>query len=141
MDELRRIKMGKRIILLAIILIAICATAFGQEKVTLTTYYPAPYGVYNELRAKTMGIGNTWYDPTTAPITGDTDLIVEGNVGIGTATPGAYKLNVNGNVYIGGDAVQTFIVPPSQRVAQKSTETVADQLLIPSLFPGLFPGM
>ena len=30
-----------------------------QEELTITTYYPAPYGVYNELQAKKMAIGDT----------------------------------------------------------------------------------
>nr|MBU1328286.1 hypothetical protein [Candidatus Omnitrophota bacterium] len=52
------------------------------EDITLTTYYPAPYGAYDEL--------------TT---TGDTYLATtSGNVGIGTATPGTYKLKVAGTI-------------------------------------------
>ncbi|MEW5758193.1 MAG: hypothetical protein AB1755_01790 [Candidatus Omnitrophota bacterium] len=34
--------------------------SFAQEEtITLSTYYPAPYGVYNELKAKRMWIGTT----------------------------------------------------------------------------------
>ncbi|HAZ09938.1 MAG TPA: hypothetical protein DCY56_02375 [Candidatus Omnitrophica bacterium] len=52
------------------------------EDITLTTYYPAPYGAYDEL--------------TT---TGDTYLATtSGNVGIGTTAPGAYKLDVIGTI-------------------------------------------
>lgn len=30
---------------------------FAQQEVTITTYYPAPYGVYNELEARKLVIG------------------------------------------------------------------------------------
>ena len=74
------------------------------ESITFTTYYPSPFGVYSQLRSKKMAIGDTYYDssqhcwpggPCTFPdIDADADLIVEGNVGIGTTDPGA-KLEVN----------------------------------------------
>ena len=61
-------------------------TQAGNETLTLETYYPAPYGIYNEF--------------TT---TGQTVLATEGGyVGIGTTAPGA-KLEVNGGVKIGDD--------------------------------------
>src|SRR3989338_5707585 len=65
-------------------------TVFSQiqsatENITITTYYPAPYGSYAELST-----------------TGNTYLATEGGrVGIGTMTPGA-KLEVNGRVKITG---------------------------------------
>ena len=76
-----------------------------EETLTITTYYPAPYGVYNELRSKRMAIGDTWFnaanfcwaaDSSCGPgnIHADADLVVEGNVGIGTMSPG-YKLDIN----------------------------------------------
>ena len=67
-----------------------------EETLTITTYYPAPYGVYNELRSKRMAIGDTYYDGSrfcwpggscTTAIDTNADLIVEGNVGIGTTEP------------------------------------------------------
>lgn len=71
-----------------------CAFA---EDIAITTYYPAPFGVYKELRAKRMAIGDSYYDssqhcwpggPCAFPdIDAGADLIVEGNVGIGTVNP------------------------------------------------------
>jgi hypothetical protein len=57
------------------------------EEITLTTYYPAPYGVYNELTTT----GNTYLATTL------------GNVGIGLAATDTIqnKLDVKGSVAIG----------------------------------------
>ena len=64
------------------VLLATTAYALAED-LTLTTYYPSPRGVYNELR--TMG----------------TTLLAQqgGNVGIETAAPLA-KLDVAGNIRI-----------------------------------------
>ena len=76
----------------------------ADETLTITTYYPAPYGVYNELRAKRMAIGDNYYNGATYcwppaactnPIDANADLVVEGNVGIGTTGPGT-GLHVRG---------------------------------------------
>ena len=78
-----------------------------EETLTITTYYLAPYGVYNELRSKRMAIGDTWFnaanfcwaaDPSCGPdnIASEADLVVEGNVGIGTANPGG-KFHISGS--------------------------------------------
>ena len=70
-------------------LVILCwSMAYAQdtsEEITLTTYYPAPYGEYNSL---SVGSGYT------APAN-DGDLVIEGNVGIGTTSP-ASSLHVNG---------------------------------------------
>jgi hypothetical protein len=71
--------------------------AFAQETITLTTYYPSPYGSYAELRAQRMAIGPSWYNNSVACWSGSctysinsyTDLVVERRVGIGTSSPGA----------------------------------------------------
>jgi hypothetical protein len=78
--------MKKLLVFLSISLISILSqNSFAdQETLTLTVYYPAPYGIYNDLRAKKMAIGDTYYDPNTTTIPAGTSLIVEGNVGIDT---------------------------------------------------------
>src|SRR3989338_7922827 len=40
-----------------------------EETLTITTYYPAPYGVYNEMRANKMVIGDTNASSTPSPAT------------------------------------------------------------------------
>lgn len=58
--------------------------ALSTESMTLTTFYPAPYGVYTQLRS-----------------TRNTFLAYQGDrVGIGTVTPGS-KLGINGEVAVG----------------------------------------
>jgi len=77
--------------------------AFSQEHITITTYYPSPYGSYRELRAQRMAIGDNYsgssycWPPDTCAnqINADADLVVEGKVGIGTANPSA-KLEIAG---------------------------------------------
>jgi hypothetical protein len=81
------IKISRRTFVWAAAALLMCCSAneVVSESLTLTTYYPAPSGVY--LRMTTTGPGNTI-------LTRDS-----GNVGIGTTSPGA-KLEVNGNVRI-----------------------------------------
>ncbi len=78
----------------------------NTESITLTTYYPSPVGVYRELRAQRQAIGDTYYDASqycwppdtcTNAIDANADLIVEGNVGIGTTHP-SMPLVVDGGV-------------------------------------------
>ncbi|MDD2680189.1 MAG: hypothetical protein PHO03_05290, partial [Candidatus Omnitrophica bacterium] len=71
--------------------------SLAEESITISTYYPSPYGVYREMRAKRIAIGDTYFDggevPWEAedgdgnPIDLNADLVVEGNVGIGTTSP------------------------------------------------------
>jgi hypothetical protein len=81
---------------------------FSQESITLTTYYPAPFGIYTELRTKRIAIGETYFDSVAYPwdidntlieneIPQDVSLTVEGKVGIGTNAPKHY-LEVHGTV-------------------------------------------
>jgi hypothetical protein len=69
--------------------------SFAEERITLTTYYPAPYGVYRELRADMMAIGSAYRN---VPLVNGR-LLVEGAVGIGTTNPSA-TLEVLGDVNI-----------------------------------------
>jgi hypothetical protein len=88
----------KRVVCVAFSLtLLISFSALTQESITLTTYYPAPFGVYTEVRSKRMAIGENYYDQATYPwvagvpigneIHEQTDLVVEGKVGIGMINP------------------------------------------------------
>ena len=81
--EARRLKPKHPVLVLGVLISCAVSLIFsrptqaGNETLTLETYYPAPYGIYNEF--------------TT---TGQTILATEsGNVGIGTTTP-ADKLDI-----------------------------------------------
>ena len=87
----------KKFLLLSFTFLIFPYSGFAEDTLTITTYYPSPYGVYRELRAKRMAIGEnytsganyTWQDTESGSgeIDFDADLVVEGNVGIGTVNP------------------------------------------------------
>lgn len=64
--------------------------SLAQEQITITTYYPAPFGIYRELRADQMAIGSNYR--TTALANGR--LIVEDRIGIGVTAP-THKFEAN----------------------------------------------
>lgn len=79
--------------LLGNLLFPVFSFSQAEETLTISTYYPAPYGVYNELRSKKMAIGDTYYDGSqycwapavcTDTIYSSIDLAVKGTVSIGT---------------------------------------------------------
>jgi hypothetical protein len=92
------------------LLFCLPALALADETLTITTYYPSPYGVYRELRSNRMAIGDNYIQSGTydweasdgdgGEIDYNADLVVEGNVGIGTTTP-SVKLEVGGAVRVG----------------------------------------
>lgn len=53
--------------------------AQNEESVTITTYYPSPYGVYHELRVDQMAIGSAYSNPSTYPLS-DGNLIAAGTI-------------------------------------------------------------
>lgn len=63
-----------------------CFSGFAQEQITITTYYPSPFGIYNEMRARRMAVGSNYLDASTVTVADD-QLIVEGEVGIGNTDP------------------------------------------------------
>jgi hypothetical protein len=95
-------KFSVKIVISALFILALFSLSFAQneEHITITTYYPSPFGSYRELRAQRMAIGDTYFDgaqfgwpgqvpPSPNQIDQNADLVVEGNVGIGTVNPDA----------------------------------------------------
>lgn len=72
----------RKIVLLSLIcvicfLICVISVWAQEEKITLTTYYPAPYGVYDELKSRQMWIG---FDDNNQPLSGGKSLLQVGDV-------------------------------------------------------------
>jgi len=56
---------------LVLFLLLICHLfIFAEESLTITTYYPSPYGSYNEVRANKMVIGDVDTNTTPSPSQG-----------------------------------------------------------------------
>ena len=89
--------MRMRMFVLTGLLLGVAAMALAED-ITMTTFYPSPRGVYNQLR--TMG-------ETTLAET-------SGNVGIGTTAP-VSKLDVSGGVKFGNETTCNFAHEGTQR--------------------------
>lgn len=50
-----------RIFILLFLLLWVTVSVFAEEKITITTYYPSPYGVYGELKADKIVLGETTF--------------------------------------------------------------------------------
>lgn len=74
----------------------------AAEEITITTYYPSPYGSYSSLQTDKLGVGDNDGDGslTSADVPATTGYVwIKGLVGIGTTTPpSGQQLEVNGNV-------------------------------------------
>ena len=103
--------------LVLVLLVGTMAYAMAaQESLTVTTFYPSPRGAYNELRAREVVLENDGnltvrgslavgselggYDPGLAG-----DVLIEGNVGIGTTDPST-RLEVVGNLSVADNQLQ-----------------------------------
>lgn len=84
-------------------------SAFSQENITIATYYPAPFGVYEELRSRRMAIGENYIDSAqfcwppnncANQFDANADLMVEGDVGIGGMTSPTWRVQVTDDVTV-----------------------------------------
>lgn len=93
--------------LMAVALLGVLASPLVSQQLSMTATYPIPAGVYNQI-VTTGNSGATPANTTLNRNAGNTILVpptnVSGQVGIGTASPGAnYKLDVAGKVHASGD--------------------------------------
>ncbi|MCK9604173.1 MAG: hypothetical protein M0R66_07440 [Candidatus Omnitrophica bacterium] len=79
-----------------------------SEQLTITTYYPSPYGSYRELTAYQMKIGSTYSAAATSFV--NNALLVEGRIGAGVATP-QNNLDVEGGAVVGAGYSGTSTAP------------------------------
>jgi hypothetical protein len=90
-------------------LVTFCGFPVFAEELKITTYYPSPYGVYNELRAKRMAVGTTYFDSTQLDLTGrEGQLFVEGGIAIGTTMPvdmAVFTVSAKGSLARAGSTV------------------------------------
>ena len=106
-----------------ITLFTLPALLLAEDTLTITTYYPSPYGVYREMRAQRMAIGDDYIDGTNYTWEGSdgdggtidyqADLVVEGSVGIGTANP-------NASAILDISSTTKAFIPPRMTTAQKN---------------------
>ena len=93
-------KIIKTFQLILLFVLALFSPSFAApETVTITTYYPSPYGSYLKVTSDQIAVGSG-YRASVIPTNG---LIVEGQVGIGQITAGSYggtqtELDVNGEI-------------------------------------------
>jgi hypothetical protein len=89
------------LVLFTIMIAAGIVFAQDQEEITLTTYYPAPYGDYENLKSNRLAVGSGAMMPANKG-----DANIEGNLSVnGTVSIGPYTLpSTDGNV---GDALTT----------------------------------
>lgn len=82
--------------ILMLLLCGIFSTIFAQEQITITTYYPSPFGSYRELRTNRMAVSPTRAMPVT-----DGELAWGDNRGLLSPDQGAsIELGGAGNPYI-----------------------------------------
>jgi len=108
---------ARKLILLILFVFSINYPVFSQETFTLTTYYPAPFGVYQELRAKRMAIGQNfhtseygWTSANTYHFGDTTSLAIEDDVLIGDSPAEALRIRRGSDYFGSGGDYEAMII-------------------------------
>ena len=102
-----------------VVLFTLPIYAFAQERETLTlsTYYPAPYGVYDRLITNTLGVGDTNDDTKLNSSDGPAnqgDVWIAGKVGIGRVSP-SERLEVEGKAVFASEVtIGEYTLPATE---------------------------
>jgi len=117
-------KISKSIFLILFFLF-LCPVFILAEEITITTYYPSPYGIFNSLGADKLGVGEMNDGVagfTSADVPTDSgDAWIAGNLGIGT-TDLKNKLQLGGDIGMDRNAVK-FGDPGSEDVGISRYDT------------------
>ncbi len=105
-------------------------TTIPEERITIITYYPAPFGVYNRLVTRTLGVGDTNasgdIDIDDAPDPTDLDkrgqALIANGLGIGTTNASNYLLSASYTNSSNPDG--TFLLVSGNSGARQSNDTI-----------------
>jgi len=127
-----------------------------KEELSIVTYYPVPYGDYQELRSQRMAIGKNFSQPSaacwvsgkcTTLIEEATNLLVEGNVGIG-GVPFAQKFeNVQSKLDVAGPGAMNDVYVKDKNIwlskwmtdIEDKIKAIQEALSNPGCQPGDMP--
>jgi len=87
-------KFFTKLVITAGFILAPLIVAFPED-ITITTYFPSPYGVYANLRSNQLAVGSGYRSSTIS----DGTLIVQSKIGVATNNP-QYEMDVNGNIAV-----------------------------------------
>lgn len=91
---------------LALLLMVVCLLPLSvfaeEEKLTITTYYPSPVGVYQELQTSKLAVGDVNNDGSIGAgdlsTVADDNAAVAGSLTVGNSAGSAVRLTVNGQI-------------------------------------------
>ena len=115
------------LLLVFALILVLPQTAFCQETITITTYYPAPFGVYEDLFTERLGVGIGTDEPNAAIEVNDSILYRPrtGNPATwagGEAGELAYSSANDGFYYYNGSS---WVSPCSRRYSHASSSATA----------------
>jgi len=111
--EGKMVKNLKTLLLGIFYILGLFSLSFAEEKITITTFYPSPFGSYRQLTSDQIAIGTNYRNPTYA----DGTLFVENKVGVGTVSPEGLQINAAiTETARGSDNVRLGVLSGSPRI-------------------------